>query len=914
MTPVRLHIVAAFVSLLMLVTLTAFIPISPETDPPANEPPPGDYRVMTYGPVISESIRKQWPENSLVRKGLAIRLDSAAAVLFDTDLVHLSAAVSGGWIDLSGTDYTSYRGTGTPVTEGRELFGSSEIAGWAHGESFYAPREEGLGPLPREWAHYRGHYRHGDRVILSYRVGSTDLLEMPAAVRRDGTLYIVRSLQIEPADEELRGLLFELRPGWEVLEETDRYLRVDNGERILTAALFGEETDARLRSGEDGRIELEIPPGSRPKLVRVLLFEEPAGTTGKPSLPAAAGDLPDPASLTGGGSVQWNETITLAGEKGEEDFAYTVDRLPVPFDNPWNSWMRISGLDFFEEGDSAAVSTWNGDVWIVSGIDHDLESVTWRRFATGLFYPMGIAVVDGTIHVTERSQITRLHDLNGNGEADFYENFNNDGVLYPMAHSLTLEVDSEGLFYFFKNGNRVPAGIPQHGALVRLSPDGDRREIRATGIRGANTLGIGPDDAILSADQQGNWVPVERVDLLKKDRFYGYRPHGGESLPIGEFEPPVAWIPYHINNSSGLITWAGDERWGPLANQWILGSYGRSRLLLLLTQKFDSEHWQGGVIDLPLESASGLMRGRVNPADGQLYTVGLKGWTTLGEEDGSFERIRYTGRDLHLPDRLHVHPDGIELRFTVPPDPESAIRTDNFRIERWEYRYTSDYGSAEYSLADPNREGRDPVALRSVRLQEDGRTLYLDIPDIESVMQMKISWNLRFKDGEHSEGTVYHTINWLSGTETDHRPAWQERLIRSAGELAAERDVEETDDERRDELSRVGEISFRNHCASCHLRGGVAPSMEESEWAKDSEGSLIRILLHGKRGERGVMAPFGWMDDDELAAITSYIRSRWHEGEPVGVEEIRRIRELYPDGHGLWSEETLRSREVRERR
>ena len=71
------------------------------------------------------------------------------------------------------------------------------------------------------------------------------------------------------------------------------------------------------------------------------------------------------------------------------------------------------------------VCTIHGDVWLVSGIDDKLAKLTWRRFATGLFQPLGLRVVGGKIFVLGRDQITRLHDPNGDGEADFYENFCN---------------------------------------------------------------------------------------------------------------------------------------------------------------------------------------------------------------------------------------------------------------------------------------------------------------------------------------------------------------------------------------------------------------------------------------------------------------------------------------------------------
>ena len=68
-----------------------------------------------------------------------------------------------------------------------------------------------------------------------------------------------------------------------------------------------------------------------------------------------------------------------------------------------------------------AVCSISGDVWRVSGVDDKLDHLKWRRFATGLNQPLGIKVVKDEVYVLGRDQITRLHDLNGDGEADFYE-------------------------------------------------------------------------------------------------------------------------------------------------------------------------------------------------------------------------------------------------------------------------------------------------------------------------------------------------------------------------------------------------------------------------------------------------------------------------------------------------------------
>ena len=74
--------------------------------------------------------------------------------------------------------------------------------------------------------------------------------------------------------------------------------------------------------------------------------------------------------------------------------------------------------------------TIQGDVWRVEGLDEKLENVRWSRFATGLHQALGLVVADGKVYVLGRDQITRLHDLNGDGEADFYECFSN---AYPTS-------------------------------------------------------------------------------------------------------------------------------------------------------------------------------------------------------------------------------------------------------------------------------------------------------------------------------------------------------------------------------------------------------------------------------------------------------------------------------------------------
>ncbi len=104
----------------------------------------------------------------------------------------------------------------------------------------------------------------------------------------------------------------------------------------------------------------------------------------------------------------------------KKDTSYVTDVLTLPENNPWGANLRFGGFDFIDE-DSAALSSWNGDVWIVKGLKGDWKELKWQRIASGLFEPLGLKVVKGEIYVNGRDQITKLIDLNKDGEIDYYK-------------------------------------------------------------------------------------------------------------------------------------------------------------------------------------------------------------------------------------------------------------------------------------------------------------------------------------------------------------------------------------------------------------------------------------------------------------------------------------------------------------
>jgi hypothetical protein len=377
-----------------------------------------------------------------------------------------------------------------------------------------------------------------------------------------------------------------------------------------------------------------------------------------------------------------------------------------------------------------------------------------------LFEGLGLKIVDDTVYVLGRDQITRLHDLNKDGEADFYENFNSDAPVGPSYHAFAMELqtDSSGNFYYTRCGQRVDPALPLNGGMVKVSPDGSRAELIATGLRAANGMGVGPHDEITCSDNQGNWIPSSRINLIRPGGFYGYVPHARMNSIPTDCEKPICWLPMTIDNSSGGQVWVTSDKWGPFRNQLLHTSYGKASLFLVMMENVDGQA-QGGAVQFPLKFDSGIMRARFHPRDGQLYVCGLKGWQTTGARDGAFQRVRYTGQPVRMPSGLHATARGLEIKFTVPLEEASATDEQNFAVEQWNYEWTEKYGSPDFSVVNPRQQGRDPVAIKTLTLSPDRKTVFLEIPDIRPVMQMRIHFRLKAEDGTPMAYEIYNTIN-----------------------------------------------------------------------------------------------------------------------------------------------------------
>lgn len=121
------------------------------------------------------------------------------------------------------------------------------------------------------------------------------------------------------------------------------------------------------------------------------------------------------------------------------------------------------------------------------------------------------------------------------------------------------------------------------------------------------------------------------------------------------------------------------------------------------------------------------------------------------------------------------------------------------------------------------------------------------------------------------------------------------------------------------EAFQLGKTLFTNICAGCHQpsglgQEGLAPPLVDSEWVLGKEERLIRILLHGLTGPVTVsgrsfnleMPALGALNDQEIAAVLTYIRREWeHTASPVEPNRVKTLRAQFVSRPNPWSVEEL---------
>ncbi|MDG2014619.1 MAG: c-type cytochrome, partial [Pirellulaceae bacterium] len=342
---------------------------------------------------------------------------------------------------------------------------------------------------------------------------------------------------------------------------------------------------------EDGSLCLRIPAGETPLKIAIFTGTDENRAVANSHMQQTSEEVADQplvnlTSMTQGGSPQYPDVLesqieTMPVAKTD---AFAVDFLNRPEDNPWSCRMRLTGIDFVNQ-DEALISAWDGSVWRVTGFATG-KTMQWKRVAHGMFQPLGIRIHDGQVFVTCRDQVVRLQDLNDDGYFDYYESFNSDHQVTEHFHefAMGLQSDAAGNLYYAKSARHaLPALVPHHGTLLKVSADGEQTEIIANGFRAANGVCLNPDGSFFVTDQEGHWTPKNRINWVQGNGgFYGnmFGYHDVEDTSDNAMLQPLCWITNQFDRSPGELLWVPKDAWGPLGGSLLNLSYGMGQIFV----------------------------------------------------------------------------------------------------------------------------------------------------------------------------------------------------------------------------------------------------------------------------------------------------------------------------------------------
>lgn len=473
--------------------------------------------------------------------------------------------------------------------------------------------------------------------------------------------------------------------------------------------------------------------------------------------------------------------------------ALSFRNLPGPLDSvhpdytrssllPEGLHLKVAGMDWLPNGDMAVLSIQDtvlpvsggrggkGWVYILSGARQAPPSrPALKPLYHGFANPLGLAVSGGRIHVSQRMGLVRLEDGDGDGIPDTLiqvAGYPDSDWEYWGRWSMSV-VHREGRFYTglgashytFPKGPCLPAA--RRGTVHRTDGAG-QDELLGFGLREPNGIGFGPEGEIFATDNDGEWVPANKLVHVRKDRFYGLVACDAWD-PSLVHTPPAVWFPKFLRSPTQPLSFP----MGPFKGQMVVGDYNVPNLSRIFLEKVEGQY-QGALFPFTGGLASGGMR-LLADEQGSLYVGELtiessEAWWVEGMKPGGLEKLAFNGTVAFEMLAIRALQDGFELEFTGPASlPEES--PGGYRVRQWRLEPTPGYGGRMLEL--------ETLTVAAAVLSADGRRIRLRVPGLKPgrVAHIQLHDGFRSADGRAPWAyEAWYTLNAVPGRTEGARP------------------------------------------------------------------------------------------------------------------------------------------------
>ncbi len=468
-------------------------------------------------------------------------------------------------------------------------------------------------------------------------------------------------------------------------------------------------------------------------------------------------------------------TLCISVFAEDENDYYPLITIPTPKEVPF----EVGGLELLPDGRMVAALR-KGEVWIVDKAYGDPKEATFKRIANALHEPLGLLVDGDDLLTTQRSEVTRLRDTNGDDIIDEYlaeaKGWGVSGNYHEYAFGP--ERDGQGRLWISLNQTMGPlivkdntwrgwGGTIENGKFVP----------RAVGMRSPCGLGANAQGDMFYSDQQGQFNATGTLHHLRDGVFFGLTdslpdtkrpdspiPDPGEitaNVPMAEaleknplLKPPAVWFPYRKMGMSAtdIVCDQTGGKFGPFENQLFVGDFTMALINRVYLEKVDGEY-QGACFPFRKGLQSAVVR-LCFGKDGSLFAGETnRGWNSTGRTSYGLERLVWSGKTPFEINTMQALPDGFRLTFTQPVDPKTAQDPKSYTLSSYTYTYHRNYGSEEIDTA--------PHKITNIQVSDDNLSVTLKVDNLRATYVHELhAPGLRNQDGKallHPE--AYYTLN-----------------------------------------------------------------------------------------------------------------------------------------------------------
>ncbi|MFZ9660273.1 MAG: plastocyanin/azurin family copper-binding protein [Chitinophagaceae bacterium] len=466
--------------------------------------------------------------------------------------------------------------------------------------------------------------------------------------------------------------------------------------------------------------------------------------------------------------------------QSEKDY-YSIKTIAIPD----GVKLEVGGVAVMPDGRVAA-STRRGEIWIIENA-YGNGKPHFFKFASGLHEVLGLAYRDGAFYCTQRGELTKIEDKDGDGKADSFTPitlFQLSGNYHEYAYGPVFDKNGDMLVTLNVAWVGYGDGLGKwHGWLLKVKDNGVVEPI-ATGLRSPAGFTVNSNNDILYAENQGDWVGSGRVTHLEKGDFAGNagglnwtkepesplrltkndlkvvdngQPMHEAAKKIKELKLPAVWFPHTLMgiSTSDVLEDVTGGVFGPFSGQYFVGDQGHSKIMRMSLEKVKGKY-QGACYPFYEGFASGLVRLRWG-LDGSLFAgMTSRGWASTGKEEYALQRLVWNGETPFEMKNITALTDGLEIEFTLPAAESVLKNPSNYHISSFTYMYHHEYGSPIIN----NRERKIVGIIPS----EDGTKVKLVLDSLLEgyIHEIKLGSALQSKDQRSLlHDFAYYTMNQI---------------------------------------------------------------------------------------------------------------------------------------------------------